>query len=158
MCYCEPNDSPGVETSYKTRKEAVAVDLFMGLAAAGGDAASGSGSDSLVITLVGAVVALAMVVPKVFEYIQGRKDKTADKQALDGLAPVLTEITRALHDNAQAYGRLASVLERMEVNNEKALEKVNGALQEHGKLLQGLDYRTKEILKHIERERERSAS
>ncbi len=108
---------------------------------------------NLVVILVGAVVALAMVVPKVFEYMQGRKADRTEGKATDSLAPVLTEVTRALHDNAQAYGRLASVLERMEASNEKSQEKILTSLQPQADVLQGIDYRTKEILKHVERDR-----
>lgn len=105
---------------------------------------------SAVVALVGAVVALAMIVPKVVDYLQTRKTETKPEPQPDPMLPILAELTRALKDSATADGRLANVLERMEDAIQREMGKVETTLAEHGRQLQGLDYRTKETLKNVE--------
>lgn len=79
-----------------------------------------------------------------------KKDKP-ERAGVDPLASILAELTRAITENAQSNSRLADVLERMEAASERSSEKIMRNQEEHARVLQGIDYRTKEILKNLER-------
>lgn len=128
------------------------MDWLMGLAAAGGGDLVQMPWGALA-TLLGAVAALVLAAAKVVEKVQGKRDeKPTGTASAEALAPVLADLTKAMRDVAEAYGRFTGVLERMEATNEKnqeavaaTLAELNKAIVALDKVLSNLDYRTREI-------------
>lgn len=124
------------------------VSWLFGLAASGGDLVQMP--TGTLVALLGAVAALVLAVAKAVDKLF--PGKNAPGPGTDSLAPVLSDLTRAMQNVAEAYGRFTSVLERMETANERNQEAVASMLAELNKALlaldqlhQRLDYRTREI-------------
>lgn len=108
-------------------------------------------TDQAPASLWAGLIAIILALIAVFKDVLKEAFGSRKPEKVDPLGAILSELARAMNENALANGRLADVLERIETAQEKAWERVGGRLEEHSRVLQGIDYRTKEILKNLER-------